>query len=70
MAQEIDTWSDEGKLICPFCGYAYEIDHTEYFGNCDLEFDDMEWDCPHCGETYLVSQRVFFTHETYKPEKI
>ena len=68
MTQEIDTWNNEGKLICPYCGYAYEIDGTEDFGNCDLEFDDYEWECPNCGETYLVSQRVTFTHETYKPK--
>lgn len=65
--KEIDTYSDCGELICPYCGHVYHIDHTEDFGT-DLEFDDVERECGACGETYLVSQRVWFTHETYKKE--
>ncbi len=66
----IETWSDEGELICPYCGHHHKIDHTEEFGNNELEFDDVEFVCPKCEETYLVSQMVQFTYETFKKEKL
>lgn len=62
---EIDTWSDEGEWICPYCGYVYEYDQTEDMPS-ELEFEDFEWECPKCKETYLVSQRCHFTHRTKK----
>lgn len=65
---EIQTWSDKGELICPYCGHHYNLDHTEGLGNNELEFDDVEFVCPKCEETYLVSQRVHFTYETFKIE--
>ncbi len=70
MTDEINTWSDLDELICPFCGYHYKIDHTEFIlGGYDLEFDDREFECPNCGNEYLVSRRVSFTYETYKKEE-
>lgn len=65
---EIQTWSDKGELICPYCGHHYNLDYTEGLGNNELEFDDVEFSCPKCEETYLVSQRVHFSYETFKIE--
>lgn len=62
----LETWTDQGELICPYCGHHYRIDHTEYFGNYGIEFDDVEFECPKCEETYTVSRRIQFTYETYK----
>ena len=65
---KIQTWSDKDELICPYCGHHYKIDHTEGLTNHGLEFDDVEFVCPKCDETYLVSQRVHFSYETFKIE--
>jgi len=62
---KIDTYSTDGKWICPYCGYAYEYDHTEDTPQ-DIEFDDYEWQCPQCQKKYYVKQRCYFTHETFK----
>lgn len=62
-----DTWSDNDELICPYCGYHYKIDHTEFaLSGEELEFDDRKFTCPNCENEYLVSRRVHFTYKTYK----
>ena len=65
----MNTWSNKGEWICPYCGYKYKVDPTEDIPTRDLEFDDLESNCPKCGETYLVKQRVIFLYETSKYPK-
>lgn len=65
--EEINTWSDEDKIICPYCGYEHNYNWDDFEG-ADLEFDDWEYECSNCGKEFYVGRSVSFSYETYKKE--
>lgn len=61
---EVAHYSVGNEWICPYCGHVYKMDYTEFIPN-ELEFE-TDFDCPKCGKTYIVSQSVSFSYQTYK----
>lgn len=64
---KIDTWNEDDKIICPYCGCEEEVDF-ETFSDSSAECDE-EMECPECGKTFLASRRAQFSYETCKMEE-
>ena len=63
---EIETYSEYGKIICPYCGYIHDHDHFELPDK--MEFDHVLCECCNCGKEFYLGQTVTVYNETYKIE--
>lgn len=46
------------KIICPYCGYVYDIDSSCEIGISDDCEDDVEVKCKKCNKDIIVNSQV------------
>jgi DNA-directed RNA polymerase subunit RPC12/RpoP len=71
--KEIETFTTDEELMCPYCGYIHQIDAEDlsmmaFETNDSLNFDDYIFTCPKCEKKYKVEREVSFTYETFRLE--
>lgn len=69
MEEEIDTFSDEGKIICPYCDQEMNADdYFEIFGDVGLEWHEEEIECDFCKHKFNINRTFKFLYDTNKIE--
>lgn len=64
MEKIINTWSDEDKIICPYCGYERKVDFETFHG--DSADCEEEMECENCGKTFIAFREVKCYYGTHK----
>lgn len=61
---EIETYSEKGEIICPYCGYIHDKDYFKLPNK--MEFDHVLCECSNCCKEFYLGQTVTVYNETYK----
>jgi len=59
------------EIICPYCGFAKDVDYEMYFGDSPVSvYEEGEEliTCPECGHEFLLEKRIEWEYGTYVKE--
>ena len=62
--KEIDTFSDKGQMICPYCGHIH--DRHDFELPDKTEIDHLLCECSNCDSKFYLGQTATIYNETYK----
>ena len=66
--EEIDTFSIDDEIICPYCGHKFDISEYDVFQDSYDTESEVDVECEECGKTFLAQRETSFTYQTYKKE--
>ena len=67
--EEIDTFSINGEIICPYCGHKFSINKYDIFEDCNECETEIDVECDECGNTFVAQREVEFNYATFKKEE-
>ena len=63
---DFNTYSENGEVICPYCGYIHTKDSFELPDK--MEFDHISCECANCCRKFYLGQTITISNETYKDD--